>query len=301
MHPPAIGRHRTGMPEIEMRSAGAARSTGSRTVPGGALGALRGHWPEYLMEAGGLGLFMISACAFGALLEHPSSPVRGAIPHPTLRRILMGLAMGATSASLVYSPWGKQSGAHYNPSLTLTFFRLGKVAPWDALFYALSQFAGGLAGVLLMALLLGKVVADPPVRFVATLPAGGTAAAFATEVVISFALMTLVLTVSNHPRLARFTGLCAGALVAVNITLAAPISGMSMNPARSLGSALPAGLLSDLWIYFTAPPLGMLASAQLWRWRGWRASCAKFHHQNSRRCIFCQLPVTREAGRHPSE
>src|SRR6185503_14513858 len=162
------------------------------------------------------------------------------------------------------------------------------------------QFAGGLAGVLLMGLLLGGLLADPPVRYVATVPAGGTAAAFATEVVISFALMTLVLTVSNRRSIARLTGLCAAALVAANITVAAPISGMSMNPARSLGSALPAGLLGDLWIYFTAPPLGMLAAAELWRRRGNHVSCAKLHHQNSRRCIFCRHYVTGEAGRHPN-
>ena len=66
--------------------------------------ALQSHWPEYLMEALGLGLFMLSACAFGALLEHPSSPLQQAIESPALRRALMGVAMGGTAIGLIYSP-----------------------------------------------------------------------------------------------------------------------------------------------------------------------------------------------------
>src|SRR5882724_4505286 len=97
--------------------------------------ALRLHWPEYLMEAGELGLFMIAACFTVALLEHPASLVQQAIASPMVRRVLIGLAMGVTAISLIYSPWGKQSGAHFNPAVTLTFLRLRKIAFWDAVFY----------------------------------------------------------------------------------------------------------------------------------------------------------------------
>ena len=90
------------------------------------------HWREYLIEAAGLGLFMVSAAAMTTLLEHPASPVRLALPDPILRRILMGLAMGLTAASLIYSPWGRRSGAHFNPAVTLTVLRLGKVSRRDA-------------------------------------------------------------------------------------------------------------------------------------------------------------------------
>jgi aquaporin Z len=111
------------------------------------------HWPEYLMEAAGLGLFMISACTFNVILDHPASFVRNAIPNSFVRRTLGGMAMGLTAIGLIYSPWGKRSGAHLNPALTLTFFRLGKIAAADAFSYVFSQFAGGVAGVMFSAAL----------------------------------------------------------------------------------------------------------------------------------------------------
>jgi aquaporin Z len=251
--------------------------------------ALRRHWPEYLMEAAGLGLFMMSACLFATLFEHPASPVPQSIDAPLVRRLFMGMAMGLTAVGIIYSPWGQQSGAHLNPAVTLTFFRLGKVKPWDALFYVTAQFAGGVTGVWLAATALGQAIAHPAVNYVATTPGvAGVCVAFLAESAMTFVLMSVVLRVSNTPHLAHLTGLCAGALVATYITLAAPLSGMSMNPARSFGSALAARLWTAWWIYFIAPPLGMLAAAELYRLQqGARGViCAKLHHHNSRRCIF---------------
>lgn len=259
---------------------------------------LRRHWPEYLMEAALLGLFMVSACLFGALLEHPSSPVRQAVAGDAARRALMGLAMGLTAVAIVYSPWGKQSGAHINPSITFTFLRLGKIRPWDAAFYAAAQLAGGLGGVLAAAVVLGGALRHPLVNFVVTRPGpGGAWPAFVAEVVISFLLMAAVLVVSNS-RHERLTGVCAGLLVATWITVEAPISGMSMNPARSFASALPAMSFSAFWVYVVAPPLGMLAAAETYlRSRGAAAvRCAKLHHRNPKRCIFCQ-DTARDASR----
>ena len=251
--------------------------------------ALRLHWPEYLMEAACLGLFMISACSFVIMLEHPSSIARHAIASSFIRRMLIGIAMGLTAIVLIYSPWGKQSGAHFNPSTTLTFFRLGKIEPWDAIFYVLAQFVGGTAGVMLSAVIWGEAITHDNVRYAATLPGSrGTAVAFVAEIVISFLLMTAVLNASNSARMARFTGILAGALVATYIGLESPLSGMSMNPARTFASAFSGRIWNALWIYFTAPPLGMLLAAEVYlRVRGKRAVfCAKLHHENDKRCIF---------------
>ncbi|MDX2034570.1 MAG: aquaporin [Blastocatellia bacterium] len=250
---------------------------------------LKTHWPEYMMEGAELAAFMISACAFGALLEHPASPLRQAIPDALARRGMMGMAMGLTAIVIIHSPWGKQSGAHFNPSVTLTFWRLGKIAGADAAFYILAQFCGAMIGVMTAILLLRDAVGHPSVNYVATQPgARGLAVAFAAETAISFLQMTMVLNVSNRKKIARYTGLFAGGLVATWIVVEAPLSGMSMNPARTLGSALPAQALQALWIYFTAPPLGMLLAAELHlRRHGAHAIlCAKLHHENHLRCIF---------------
>jgi len=252
------------------------------------LQSLRRHWPEYVIEAAGLGFFMIAACAFAVALEHPASPIREVLP-AFPRRALMGLAMGATAVAIIYSPWGKRSGAHINPAVTWTFFRLGKIAGWDAVFYVLAQFTGGVAGVVIAVLALGALVSHPSVNYVATIPGPyGIPFAFAAEVAMAFVMMSMILLATNQPKLARFTGVFAGVLVFAFITLEAPISGMSINPARTFGSAFNAGLWTALWLYFVAPPLGMALAAEIYR----RLStsppvrCAKLHHDNDERCIF---------------
>jgi aquaporin Z len=251
--------------------------------------ALKKHWPEYLMEAAELGLFMFSACAFTVLLYHPSSAITETIHDGVLRRLLMGVAMGSTAIAIVFSPLGKRSGAHFNPSVTWTFFRLGKINAWDAAFYTLFQFAGGIAGVVLASTTLGALLAHQSVNYAVTLPGSpGPAVAFLAESFISFVLMSVVLTVSNTKRLGRWTGIFAGALVAIYITIESPISGMSMNPARTFGSAVGAQIWMSLWIYFVAPPTGMLLAAEVYRrlYVGAAISCAKLHHHNNQRCIF---------------
>ena len=241
------------------------------------------------MEAAGLGLFMISAGLFTTLIEYPGSALHSFIASAFLRRGLIGLAMGGTAIALIYSPWGQQSGAHYNPAVTLAFFRLGKVRPWDAFFYVAAQFLGGIAGVLVVSALLHESFRQPPVAYIATRPGPlGPSVAFLAETVISFTMMAMVLTVSNTKILARYTGFFAGLLVFIFIALEAPFSGMSINPARSVSSAAPARAWRGLWIYLSAPVLGMFMAAEANRWlKGPHAVlCAKLNHQTARRCIF---------------
>src|SRR5262245_56637822 len=104
----------------------------------------RHHWPEYVIEGACIGLFLISAAGFATLLQHPSSPLARWTAPPIVKRIPMGIAMGLTAIALIYSPLGRRSGAHLNPAVTLTYYRLGKVAGADAAAYAAAQFAGAL-------------------------------------------------------------------------------------------------------------------------------------------------------------
>jgi aquaporin Z len=254
-----------------------------------ALSALQSHWPEYLIEAALLGAFMISACVFAVLLEHPSSPLQQSIESAAVRRALMGVAMGCTLIAIVYSPWGKRSGAHFNPAVTVTFLMLGKVKIWDAVFYSASQFAGGVAGVLLANIAIGPPLRHGAVNYAVTVPGpAGPAAAFWVEMLICSLMMGVILVASNTKGLSRWTGLFAATLLAAYIALIAPISGVSLNPARTLGSAYSAGEWTAIWVYFTAPPIAMMLAGQLYRIRAGRGSvfCAKLHHDNDKRCIF---------------
>src|SRR5882724_8401742 len=199
---------------------------------------VRSHWPEYLIEAWALGMFMVSACLFTILFEHPNSPVRQAIESADVRRAIVGIAMGLTAITLIYSPWGKRSGAHMNPAVTLTFWGLGKTSRIDAIFYVLFQFSGGTLGVVLVELAFGSGIADPTVNYAVTMPQPQrTGVAFAAEFLISFLMMSMVLRASSSERLQNYTGIFAGILVAIFSAFEAPFSGMSMNPARSFASA----------------------------------------------------------------
>jgi aquaporin Z len=256
------------------------------------------HWPEYFIEAGALGCFMISACVFGTLLGHPDSPVVSAVTSPLVRRAMMGVLMGLTLIVIVHSPWGRRSGAQMNPVLTLTFFRLGRSAARDAAAYTVAQFVGGTLGVVVAGLLLGRALAAPGVMYVVTEPGlSGVVVAFIAEGVISALMMTMVLRTTSSERWKRYTGVLAGLLVATYITIEAPLSGMSMNPARTVASALAAHHWTAVWIYFAAPLLGMMIAAEFFiRARGTRdIPCGKLVH--AKPCLFCEHIARRQAPR----
>jgi aquaporin Z len=220
------------------------------------------NWKHYLQEALGLAIFMISACFFGTLLESQEGYLHHLIADSFLRLVLMGLAMGTTALFIFYSPLTAPSGAHINPAVSLGFLRIGKMCPWDFLFYCLFQAAGGITAVYIMQLLLGTSLINPPVNSVATVPVSGTIPALVTEFSIAFATMAMVLFTSHHPRLKKFTRIFAACMVVAWVILAGPVSGFGMNPARSFASALPANIWTDFWIYLLAPVAGMLSAAE---------------------------------------
>jgi len=241
------------------------------------------------MEGAEMSLYMFFTCVFATLMQHPASPVRHLVVSSVVRRALMGVAVGATVIAIVMSPWGKQSGGHFNPAMTLSFYWLGKVADWDALFYAAAQFSGAVGGIGVATYALRGAPENTAVRYAATVPGVyGSGVAFAAELIISFVLMITVLLVTNRLCLARYTPYFVGALYAVNITFETPLSGMSMNPARSFGPALYAGYWHALWIYFLAPTLGMVAAAGIFLLgrHGLPPYCAKLNHASNKRCIF---------------
>ena len=209
--------------------------------------------------------------------------------------------MGATAILIIRSPMGKRSGAHFNPAITLTYFRLGKIDKWDAGFYVVSQFVGGISGVGLSALCLRSSLAVPTVDYAVTVPGyGGTAGAFCAEYFMAALLMLVVLWFSNRPQLAQYTSYLVGILIVFYVFVFAPVSGFSINPARTTGSAVFAHVWTAVWLYFVAPVLGMMTSAEIYlRVYGIESVlCAKLHPDPSYPCPFlCHFPL----HRHPHD
>src|ERR1700689_219349 len=257
------------------------------------------HWPLYVFEGAELAVFRISAWLFSVILLEPSFKVQNELPDPALRRLLMGASMGATAVLIIHSSMGKRSGAHFNPAITLTYLRLGKISRPDAFFYVLSQFMGGVVGVAVSVLFLGRTLASPSVMYAETVPGKyGTAAAFAAEAFMAALLMGVVLWTSNRPSIASRTGYFVGILITFYVLLFAPVSGFSINPARTTASAVFADVWTAIWVYFSAPLLGMLFSAEIYiRSQGRdRILCAKLHPDPSYECPFlCHYP-----GHHPA-
>jgi aquaporin Z len=263
-------------------------------------GVLRRHWPEYLAEAGGLGAIMLVSALVVAAAEVPLIPALGALP-ALGRRAVEALAVAGTSMAMVYSPWGRQSGAHFNPAVTTAFLALGRVHPGDAIFYVIAQVAGGLAGLLLGSMLLGEAVSRPPVMWLTTVPGtAGSVAAFLAEFTGAFVLMSLVLVVGGVKRIAGLTGLAVGCLLFASIVVFAPLSGISLNPARSLATAMPSGVWTAIWIYLSAPPLGMLLAVLVNRETHLPLiRCAKLVHDRGVRCIHCGYEPPPKPGTLP--
>ena len=229
------------------------------------LNALRQHWRDYLMEAAGLMAFMLGAGLFTTLFLYPGSAVQQALPSDLLRHTGVGACMGVVTMGIV-SAIGEKSGAHINPAVTWSFYRLGKIGGWDAIFYTLCQFIGAIIAPVLLLAAIGGPFAHEEVKFSTSMPGpAGAMVAFIAEFVISFILMLAVLVALNSKRLAKHTPVIVGALIALYIAFESPLSGMSLNPARSFGSALTADKWNGLWVYFVAPVLAMLLATEAYR------------------------------------
>jgi aquaporin Z len=228
------------------------------------IGAFKMNWKLYLMEALGLAIFMISACFFSALLESHQSQLNRAIPTGIHRLVIMGVMMGLSALFIFYFSFTSPSGAHINPAVTITFFRLGKIQKWDAMFYIIFQFIGGTLAVYLMAGLMDDMLTAPPVNYAVTVPRkNGTLIAVFTELAISFVMMSIILFTSAHDVLKKYTRIIAAIFVSLFVVIAGPVSGFGMNPARTFASALPSHTWSNFWIYLFIPVTGMLCAAEV--------------------------------------
>jgi aquaporin Z len=246
---------------------------------------------EYVAEFVGTALLLLVGLSAVCADFSTRSPVVSAIPDSNLRRLITGIIFAGTGTAIVYSRLGKRSGGHINPAVTLAFLRLGKISPRSAAIYIAVQTAGALTGAALVLAIWGSWAMS--VNIGATVPKdGGVAAAVAAEVGVTFLLVSLILNFVDRPRLMPFTAAGAGALVAFFVFVEAPVSGTSLNPARTLGPAVVGGTFTDVWIYLVAPPLGALAAALLYRHRRSSVACGKLLHSDTVKCRFLDCQYT---------
>lgn len=233
------------------------------------LRALRRNWRHYLVEAAGIMAFLTVASLATVVFHHPDSAVARAVgPQEWKQRVGVGAALGLLITAMANSPWGKRSGAHFNPAVTLGFWQLGYIAAADALWYMLAHFAGALLAGAGLFWLLQPWFGHPAVHYNTTTPIDaphGWALALGAEIVISAILMLVLLWALHSPRRKPWAGALAGFSLALFVVVEGPVSGMSLNPARTLGTAAAAGIGTHLWLYFLGPFGAMWATAALYQ------------------------------------
>lgn len=199
-----------------------------------------------------LGTFILVFMGTGAAIVDQVSA--GSVTHPGI-----SLVFGLVVLSLVYT-LGDLSGAHINPAVSLGFAAAGRFSWKETGPYILSQCLGALAASFLLRWLFPANSEFPLAdRLGATLPSGSVMQSFVLEIVLTWFLMLAVLAVSSGAKeKGLMAGVAVGGVVALEALFAGPISGASMNPARSLGPAIVSGNVDTLWIYLLAPTLGAL-------------------------------------------
>ena len=214
------------------------------------------HWREYFAEFLGaaFNIFIgLSAIVFN--FGH-GLPIEQLVPDSSIRRLITGLIFAGSGAIVAVSPIGKLSGSHINPSVSLAFWIHGKMHLRDFVGFVIGQFLGAIAAVLLLVTLWGDYARS--VSNGMTLPGLNYPLwmVFLSEVTITFLLVLTIFIFISHHRLMRWTPLILWLLIAGMVWQEAPISGTSLNPARSFAPALVTGNWYHQWIYWIAPPMG---------------------------------------------
>lgn len=195
-----------------------------------------------------LGTFAIVFCGTGAIIINEQS--KGAITHAGI-----AITFGLIVMAMIYT-LGERSGAHFNPAVSIAFALHGVFSPRQVLPYVMSQLAGGLSASLVL-----KALFPASVLLGATVPSGSHMQSFVLEVILTFFLMLTIASVAEGGKeKGMFAGMAIGSVVLLEAMFAGPVSGASMNPARSFGPAIVSGALEPLWIYLAAPVAGAAAA-----------------------------------------
>ncbi|WP_127584920.1 aquaporin [Paenibacillus koleovorans] len=178
----------------------------------------------------------------------------------TITHVGVAITFGLLVMALIYT-FGHISGAHFNPAVTIGFWVRGELSIRDSLGYIVIQLIAAIAASYTLLFLFGNVA-----HLGSTLPHASESQSFVLEFILTFVLMTVILGSAVHGKAVKsFAGISIGATVGLMAMFAGPISGASMNPARSLGPALVSGATEHMWLYIVATILGAVAASIVYR------------------------------------
>ncbi|WP_219418484.1 MIP/aquaporin family protein [Pseudonocardia nigra] len=256
------------------------------------------HLSEWVSEFFGTTLLLIGGLSAVSVDFAAASPVPHAIASPSLRLLLTGALFAGTGSLVALTPFGRRSGAHLNPAVTLAFWANRHVHRHDLAGYLVAQLLGDLAGAATVAAIWGPWASS--VHYGLTAPGQGlsTLAVGGLEAGMTAALVLVIFTFVSSPASTRWTPLAVWGLVTVLVWQVAPYTGTSLNPARSLGPAVVAGRFTDLAVYLVAPPAGALGAATVWRILSARRTLtAKLYHDSRYpSCLASALPAAAPDG-----
>jgi aquaporin Z len=251
------------------------------------------HLIEWACEFSGTALLLIGGLSAVCLDFGPGSPLDG-LSHSD-RLLVTGLLFAGSGSLIALTPFGRRSGAHLNPVVTLGFWSQHKVHPHDVAGYIGAQVLGAIAGAAIIKLLWGRRASA--VHLGATMPGHGLSdlQAVLVEAGMTAALVLAILLMTSGARTARWTPMVLWILIAALVWQGASYTGTSLNPARSLGPALLAHELSDYWIYVAGPLLGgAIAVGVFALFRDLHVLTAKlFHDPSYPSTLASSLPVAR--------
>jgi aquaporin NIP len=207
---------------------------------------LKIHMKKFIAEA--IGTFALVFCGTGAVVINETT--NGTVTH-----VGIAITFGLIIMAMIYA-LGEKSGAHLNPAVTIAFAINGNFPAKQVLPYIISQSAGAFAASLIL-----KFLFPESVLLGATMPAGSEMQSLVLEFILTFLLMLVIINVATGSKeQGLFAGMAIGSVVLLEAMFAGPISGASMNPARSLAPAVVAGELNHLWIYIVAPITGAITA-----------------------------------------
>ena len=252
------------------------------------------NWSEYGAELLGTTFNILVGFSIITFNFGKGLPIEHLIPAASPRLLINGLIFAGSGALFTISPLGKLSGAHLNPCVSLAFWLEGKMHKHDLLGYIVGQFLGAILGTSLALFLWRNYFVS--VNYCITSLGVGYPLwyVFLAEVFMTFLLVLSIFIFLSHRHLMRWTPVMVWLLVATMVWLGAPISGTSLNTARSVGPAFVAWSWQDQWLYCIAPPLGALVGVKVFRLvtMGEReVLTGKLFHVPNYRCIFKNVKV----------